>query len=167
MIKTLYSAVVFLLCSTFVYAQKAPAWGGGADVTDLSFGFSFTYISSYFKADKQLNWRQPFIDPQTGNPVTDELNAISSPTSPGFAVGFLTRYSLTDHLEVRTTPSLVFADRKLMYYYRTENPDKQIVEKKVTTTAFDLPLQLKLKSDRIGDLRGYLIGGAKLTTAIG
>ncbi|RYE15368.1 MAG: PorT family protein [Sphingobacteriales bacterium] len=165
MIKTFYPVLVGLLCcSNFLYAQKAPAWGGGADVTDLSFGFSFSYLSSYLKINKQPNWRDPFMDPEVpGRTVTGDVTSISSPNAPGFAVGFLTRYRLTDHVEVRTTPSLVFADRKLIYTYASGDP----VMKQINTTSFDIPLQLKLKSDRIGDFRAYLLGGAKVTAAIG
>ncbi|RCH56533.1 PorT family protein [Mucilaginibacter hurinus] len=166
MIKTVYLTVICLLsCSNLLHAQKAPAWGGGADVTDLSFGFSFTYVSSYLKINKQPDWQLPFIDPETGRTVTGEIASISSPDAPGFAVGFLTRYRINDHLEVRTTPSLVFADRKLIYKYQDATVEDKV--RQITTTAFDIPLQLKLKSDRIGDFRGYLIGGAKITAGIG
>ncbi len=168
MIKRFYIAFVCWFCFAGVAnAQHPPAWGGGADLNDFSFGFSFGYLSSYFKVSKQSSWRDPFFDPQNNARLTDELNAISSPNSSGFGVGFLARYSLTDHLEARVTPTLIFADKKIDYLYRNSNPDKQNVTKQVNTTAFDIPLLLKLKSDRIGDLRGYLIGGVKITQALG
>jgi len=147
-----------------LFAQ-VPAWGGGADQTDLSFGFTFSYVSSYFKIFKKPNWRDPFLDKDNNNqPVTSPLNSISSNNSPGFAVGFITRYRITDHLEVRATPSLVFADRTLSYVYETPS---QNTDKSVQTTTVDLPLSLKLKSDRIGDFRAYLLGGVKYSGAIG
>ncbi|RFZ85671.1 PorT family protein [Mucilaginibacter terrenus] len=156
---------VLLCCSNISRAQQfAPAWGGGADQTDLSFGFSFSYVSSNFKIVKQPNWRSPYFDADLGKPATDSLNSISSPSTPGFAVGFITRYRITDHLEVRTTPSLVFSDKKLIYTYaNTTEP----IEKQVQTTTVDLPLSLKLKSDRIGNMRAYLLGGVKFSGAIG
>ncbi|RYZ94005.1 MAG: PorT family protein, partial [Sphingobacteriaceae bacterium] len=70
MIKTFYSAVILICCSSIAYAQKPPSWGGGADVTDLSFGFSFTYVSSYLKIDKKPGWREPFVDPEDGAILT-------------------------------------------------------------------------------------------------
>jgi hypothetical protein len=154
---------VFLLCGNIAFAQRVPAWGGGADQQDLSFGFSFTYVSSDFKIGKQADFRDAFLD-ESGAQVKGPLNSISSKSTPGFAVGFLTRYRLTEHLEARTNPSLVFADRVLHYSYVNPSED---VDKKVQTTSLDIPLLLKLKSDRLGDFRAYVVGGLKYTQAIG
>jgi hypothetical protein len=155
--------ILFLLCSSLLRAQ-APAWGGGADQNDLSFGFTFSYVSSYYKIAKKPDWRQPYFDSNTNQYITDALNSISSPKTTGFAIGFLTRYRLEEHLEARVNPALVFADRSLYYTYPTSTDD---VTKQVQTTTFDFPLELKLKSDRIGDFRAYVLGGAKYSLAIG
>lgn len=166
MIKTRYLILMVLIgCSNLVFAQQlVPAWGGGADETDLSFGFSFSYVSNSFKITKRPDWRNPFFDTDNNVYVTDSLNSISSKSSPGFAVGFITRYRLTEHLEVRTTPSLVFADRGLSYKYQDPTKD---VDKQIQTTTIDIPFSMKLKSDRIGNLRAYLLGGIKFSGAIG
>jgi hypothetical protein len=155
--------VVLIFSSNLLFAQRVPAWGGGADQEDLSFGFSFTYVSSDFKIVKQPNFRNAFFD-ESGVQIKGPLNSISSNSTPGFGVGFLTRYRLTEHLEVRTTPSLIFADRTLHYSYVDPSED---VDKKVQTTSVDIPLSLKLKSDRLGDFRAYVLGGIKYTQAIG
>ncbi|MDR6940617.1 type IX secretion/gliding motility protein PorT/SprT [Mucilaginibacter pocheonensis] len=155
---------ILMLCGNLLFAQRVPAWGGGADLQDLSFGFSFAYVSSDFKITKKPDWRTPFTDPETGLPVTDQLNSISSKNLPGFSVGFLTRYRLTEHLEARLTPSLVFADRNLTYTYINTT---ESVTKQVQTTTIDVPLSLKIKSDRIGDFRAYILGGVKYSHAIG
>ena len=165
MIKAFYVALVILLfVAGTASAQIVPAWGGGADQKDLSFGFSFAGVSSYYKIDKTPNWQSPFLDPVNNNqPVTSALTSISSSYQQGFAVGFLTRYRLTDHLEARLTPSLVFTDREIIYTY-ISSPAQS---KTVSTTAVDVPLLLKIKSDRLGNFRGYLIGGLKYTEALG
>lgn len=154
---------MLFFCSNCLFAQSVPAWGGGADLKDMSFGFSFSYVSNYFKIDKSPNWRQPFYD-NDGNQITTPLNSINSAYSQGFAVGFLTRFRLTDHLETRIAPSLVFADRNLTYTYSTPSLN---TNKSVQSTMVDLPLSLKLKSDRVGDFRAYLLGGVKYSQAIG
>ncbi|MFA6085597.1 porin family protein [Mucilaginibacter sp.] len=157
--------VILMCCSNALFAQQLiPAWGGGADQVDLSFGFSFSYVSSDFKIVKKPDWRKPFFDADNNSYVTDSLNSISSKSLPGFAVGFITRYRITDHLEVRVTPSLVFSDRSVSYKYKTASQD---VDKTVQTTTVDFPLSLKLKSDRIGNMRAYLLGGMKFSSAIG
>ncbi|MFD2873926.1 outer membrane beta-barrel protein [Mucilaginibacter ximonensis] len=163
MIKRYLLVVNLVLCCGNLFAQSVPKWGGGADQSVQSFGFSFSYVSSYFKIDKNPDWRKPFIDKE-GLKVADSLNSISSPNSVGFAVGFLYRYRITDHLEVRTTPSLVFADRVVNYTYTNASFN---TSRTVQSTSVDLPLGIKLKSDRIGDFRGYILGGIKYTQAIG
>jgi hypothetical protein len=166
MIKRYLITLLILIGSgNLLFAQQfVPAWGGGADETDLSFGFSFSYVNSDFKIVKQPDWRTPFVDPETGLNVTKPLTGISSHGTPGFGVGFITRYRLTDHLEVRTTPSLIFSDRTLTYTFEdTAEP----INKQVQATTVDVPLSLKLKSDRVGNLRAYLMGGVKFSGAIG
>ncbi|MGZ3873844.1 MAG: type IX secretion/gliding motility protein PorT/SprT [Mucilaginibacter sp.] len=157
-------AIILLLLSSNMLLAQVPAWGGGADQSDLSFGFSFSYVSSYFKIDKKPGWRNPFFDEGTNRYITDSLKSISSKSSPGFAVGFITRYRVTDHLELRTTPSLVFADRVIDYAYTGTAPP---TSKQLQVTNIDLPLSLKLKSDRVGDFRAYLLGGVKYSLAVG
>src|ERR1700733_3329373 len=100
MIKTLYLTIIlFFLCSNLLLAQ-APAWGGGADQNDLSFGFSFSYVSNYYKIVKKPDWRNPYFDPGVNRYITDSVKSISSNPTPGFAIGFVTRYRLTEHIEV-------------------------------------------------------------------
>jgi hypothetical protein len=165
MIKIRYLTLLLLLfISNCLFAQFVPAWGGGADLKDMSFGFSFASVNSYYKIDKNPDWRAPFIDVANGGvPVTGAVNSISSGYSQGFGVGFLTRYRLTEHLEARITPSLIFVDKILTYTY-DNTPD---IKKTVSSTAVDIPLLMKLKSDRIGDFRAYILGGVKYTQAIG
>ena len=164
MIKTRYLIVVaFLLGSNLLLAQ-APAWGGGADQTDLSFGFNFGYVSSYYKIVKKPDWRTPFFDPGVNKNITDSLSSIGSKPLPGFAIGFVTRYRVFENLEVRITPSLIFADRSLTYTYPTASED---VTKQVQPTIVDFPLSLKLRSDRVGNFRAYILGGLKYSQSIG
>jgi hypothetical protein len=162
--KTKYLLLVLMLFFGKNIFAQAPAWGGGADQAEYSFGFSFQYVNSYFKIDKKPDWRKPYFDPGVGHNITDSVNSISSPSSPGFAVGFVARYNLTDNIELRTTPSLVFADRTISYTYATPS---QNVDKSVQATSVEFPLLLKLKSDRIQDFRAYMIAGIKYTESIG
>jgi hypothetical protein len=164
--KRYLTIILFVFCCNLAFGQDhAPSWGGGADQKDLSFGFTFAYVSNYYKIDKKPNWRNPFYDPQNGNElVTPALNSISSANAPGFAVGFLTRYRITEHLEARFSPLLVFADRTASYGYVDTTYN---VTKSVSTTTIDFPILLKIKSDRIDDYRGYIIAGLKYSYSLG
>lgn len=155
--------IVAVLFGQLAIAQSQ-AWGGGADENDLSFGFSFQYILQDYKIIKKPDWRTPFFDPELKRDLTSPLTSISSRSSPGFTVGFITRYRLTEHIEARTTPALVFADRELNYTF--ENPLDN-TNRQVQTTTIDVPLLLKLRSNRINNFRAYILGGVKYSMAVG
>ncbi|WDF56823.1 type IX secretion/gliding motility protein PorT/SprT [Mucilaginibacter sp. KACC 22063] len=163
MINKRYILILFFIitCTGKLFAQYVPSWGGGADQQDFSFGFTFQFVNADFKIVKDQNWRRPFRDTEYPyHNVTDSLNSMSSKSTPGFAIGFVSRYSLNDHIEIRSTPLLSFTDKRINYEYQT---DKYSQEKQVQNTSVDIPLSLKLKSDRIADFRLYLIGGIKYT----
>lgn len=164
-LRHLFLGILLLLGKTlFAQEEIVKAWGGGADYKDLSFGFTFQYVSTDYKIIKNADWRDPSL--------IGTIGSISSKSSQGFGIGFITRYSLTDHLEARVTPTLVFADRLLSYGYAQLDPaysletENNIVDKELQTTVAEFPLLLKLKSDRLGNFRGYLIGGVKYSQLI-
>lgn len=153
----------------FLNAAKAQNWGGGIDDNTLHFGFTFQYISSEFKFLKKADWTKGFVEPAAdGNPATpetDKLNALYSKTSPGFGIGLLVNLKVTEHSDLRFTPTLVFNDR-LAYYDFIVKGAPVTYEKRVQATMVDLPIGFKLKSDRRNNFRGYMIGGAKYSLDI-
>lgn len=135
---------------------KAQNWANGIDDDKFNWGYSFQYVSVQYKIWKNPNWRDPFLD-ASGNQVTEGLNSISSNPTAGFAIGFVGNRKITNNLDLRLTPSLVFTERKINYSYIMGDP----IEKKVNATMIDLPLGLKLKSDRLMNFRAYMLGGLK------
>lgn len=153
-----------LLLIAMVNLADAQNWGGGNDDEDYNFGFTFQYVAAEYKLIKRSNWRQPYFDTGIGNYVTDTLRAISSPPTAGFGIGFLLNLRLAKHSDLRFTPTLVFSDRIINYDYVTPgtfNPTQARIEKKYQATMVEFPLGLKLKSDRLKNFRGYMIGGLK------
>lgn len=162
--KLLLIVIIFLTAST----TKAQNWGGGIDQEDFNWGFSFQYIASEYKIIRKPNWRDVFLDyEQNDRPITDKLNSISSPLSAGFGIGFVINYKLTKNLDLRSTPTLVFNDRLVDYQYEipSVNGPSDFVDgktqQKVSATMVDLPLGIKLKSERRKDFRAYVLLGAK------
>lgn len=167
-----------------IYAQN---WGGGVDDEDWSFGFNFQYISAEYKILKNANWRAPFFEvpnslgvsynPTSGLPVTGTVNAISSPPTQGFGLGFVVNRRITNNVDLRSTPSIIFSDRNLIYEYEQLPPINlgngqtktydNIIEKKVQATMFEVPLGVKIKSNRLNNVRAYFLGGAKYSIDIG
>ena len=161
MIKFYYLSLFFLFLHSIVFAQEN--WGGGGDDKKLNFGFSFQYISSEYKILKKSTWRDPYFDQQSNAFVTDSLYSISSPLSQGFGLGFVSDLKVADHVNVRFTPSLSFTDRVLDYHYSDPSKYRQ---QKVPATMVDLPLAIKIKSDRQINFRAYMIGGARYSLDI-
>ncbi len=160
--------LLILLFSVIALNAKAQNWGGGIDEESFNWGFGFQYVASEFKITRTPNWRDVFLDyEQYNRPITDRLNSISSPLSAGFGIGFVLNLKLTKNLDLRSTPTLVFNDRLVDYQY--ELPSVNIpteftegrTQQKVSATMVDLPLGIKLKSERRRDFRAYLLLGAK------
>jgi hypothetical protein len=159
--------LIFLFSLSIINA-KAQNWGGGIDQEDFNWGFGFQYVASEFKIIRNVNWRTPFnnqdpLQGKTGD-ITDSLKSISSLLSPGFGVGFVLNYKVTPHLDVRSTPSLVFNDRIVDYVYDEPslvNNNFSEKQQKIQSTMVDFPLTLKLKSDRRRDFRAYMLVGLK------
>jgi hypothetical protein len=159
---------VFGICFLLSQGLQAQNWGGGVDEDALHFGFTFQYLNSEYKILKKKNWRDPFVD-ENGDRVTDSLNSIFSKSSPGFGIGFVSDYRLGENADLRFTPTLVFNDRKIYYEYQNDGPLRMSavpVEKKVIATMVDLPLGIKLKSDRRMNYRAYILAGAKYSMNI-
>ncbi|SFA55937.1 probable protein-translocating porin PorT [Pedobacter suwonensis] len=183
MIRKLSFILSLLMVSTATFAQN---WGGGIDDEDWSFGFNFQYISAEYKIHKKPNWRSPFYevpnaldpsyDPNSGIPITPNLNAISSAPSQGFGLGFVMNRMISDNFDIRATPSLIFSDRVVTYEYEPMAPIdvgngqtknfQTVVDKKVQATMFEFPLGIKVKSNRLNNFRMYWLGGAKYSIDI-
>jgi hypothetical protein len=147
------------LCS---YAQGN--YGGGVDDEIVHFGFTFQYIQSEFKIYKKTDWQKRNFssEPPSNANRTDSIYSISSPIAPGFGLGFVTNLRLGNNADLRFTPSLVFTDRLLNYTFRTAEPE----QREVLATMIDLPIGIKLKSDRRLNFRAYLLAGGKFSSDI-
>lgn len=83
--------------------------------------------------------------------------------SPGFQLGLMATGRLSNRFELRFNPQLMFTDRTLYYKLKYPDPlDGEEVEKKVESVIFSFPLQVKFRSDRIGNFRVYMMGGGKI-----
>ncbi len=150
--------LTLLIGLLFVFGNtKAQNWGGGNDDEKLNFGFTFQYVAAEYKILKTANWRTPFTNPDNNLPATSNLTSVSSPVSTGFGIGFVVNTRVTSNIDLRLTPTLVFNDRKINYTYETDEP----ISKKVQATMVELPLGVKVKSDRLMNFRAYMLGGLK------
>ncbi len=88
--------------------------------------------------------------------LNDTFKQVQPKWGPGFNLGLIGNLRLTRFVDLRFIPTLLFAEKGIM------TVDQDGIEKteKVESIYMHLPLQLKFKSDRIGNFRFYgLLGG--------
>lgn len=119
------------------------------DDRKLTYGFLIGLHSTAY----QIKYADRFVTQDF-----DTVYSIEPGWSPGFSLGFIVNYRLTDLLDFRITPKVAFYEHTLRYRYTDETPTE---EKLVETTMVELPLLLKYKSERRGNIRMYMVGGVK------
>lgn len=119
------------------------------DQKKLSYGFLIGLHSTAY----QIKYSDRFVTPDL-----DTVYSVEPTWSPGFSLGFIVNYRLTDLLDFRITPKVAFYEHSLRYLYTDETVTE---EKLVETTMVELPVLLKYKSERRGNIRMYMIGGVK------
>lgn len=112
----------------------------------VSYGFMIGLHTSGY----QVNYADEFVTPQY-----DTVSSVMAAFSPGFSLGFLVNYRVNEFLDLRIMPKAGFYTHKLQYTYTDESTVEQFVE----STHVELPLLLKYKSMRRGNVRMYMIGG--------
>jgi hypothetical protein len=81
--------------------------------------------------------------------------------SPGFGLGLNATAKLSNRFEARFNPQLMFTDRSITYKLKYRDPiDGDLTTKKIESVIFTFPFQIKFNSDRIGNFRVYMLGGA-------
>lgn len=91
----------------------------------------------------------------------DTFNAIYVKAGPGIHFGLVCTYKLHDLLDIRAIPSFALQQRTIRFEQR-KSPDTTF-NKTTESAMFQLPLEVKFKSERNDDFRVYLLGGTLLS----
>jgi hypothetical protein len=154
----LYGAkIIVLLIIVFCHAETAfsqkQRWvnknNPNYDDRKLSYGFLIGLHTSAY----QIKYADRFV-----THAFDTVYSVEGGWSPGFSLGFIVNYRITDLLDFRITPKVAFYEHTLRYLYTNET---RAEEELVETTMVELPLLLKYKSERRGNIRMYMVGGVK------
>jgi len=96
-------------------------------------------------------------------------NVTSTPT-PGFSVGILANLRLGKNTDLRFIPSLLFGERILNFdilRYKTNSQTGEVeklmvgIQKSITSTIIEIPLEFRYKSKRLNNFRAYVLAGLK------
>jgi len=118
------------------------------------FGLSLSAVRSRFQLEHDPSFLQ-----QDSILVSDPRNA------PGLSLRLVAALNLSYRFELRFNPGLIFTDRPILYKLNPNYPGDMDqghnVKKSVESIITTFPLDVKFKSDRIGNFRVYMLGGVK------
>lgn len=152
--KSCFLALCLLLifCDS-LFAQKE-IYREEQDNKPYYFGLSLSTVRSRFQIEHDPSFLQQ-----------DSILVAEPGNAPGLSLRLVAALNLSHRFELRFNPGLIFTDRPILYKLNPAYPGdfdqgfdvKKSVESIVTT----FPLDLKFKSDRIGNFRVYMLGGVK------
>jgi hypothetical protein len=87
----------------------------------------------------------------------DSLKWVRSSPKLGFNLGIISELRLHKYITLRFVPNLSFAERNLQYYF--EGHDTIVRTKTIESTFINFPLDLKLRSKRLGNFGAYILAG--------
>lgn len=93
----------------------------------------------------------------------DTILAARPKGSPGFSTGFLVALRINEDWNLRFLPGVSFYERAVWYQFKNAPQDRQVIE----STFVELPLNVKYKSERRGNVRMYLTAGVKTGFEVG
>lgn len=141
---------VLMLSSIALLGQKKkPLNLPNFDDRPYHWGFILAYTQSSFYID-----REPEFD------FSDSLFYIDPESVGAFAVGPLASLDITPNIHLRTGIVLTFQDRNINYGFWL-NDTLEVFKKKVHSVYTEVPLMLKLRTNRINNYALYATGGIK------
>lgn len=136
------------LSSFVVYSQNySPLNLPNYDLKAVHFGFLLGINNLDFKIKQ--------------NPNKDEsIFVLRSQDQKGFNMGVVTNFRLNRNLDLRLTPTLSLAERKIMYQIEENNVINE-EKKTIESTFIEMPVNFKYKSERYHNSRVYILSGLK------
>lgn len=140
-----------LLASVSGFAQKE-IYREEQDQKPYYFGLTLSTVYSHFLMEHDPSFLQQ-----------DTIMTAQSLNSPGISFRLVAALNLNNRFELRFNPGLIFTNRPIAYQLKYADLDHSTyVEKSVESIITTFPLDLKFKSDRIGNFRVYMLGGGKV-----
>ena len=138
--------LVFLLININLSAQKQkPKNESWYDEKLIHFGFSLGFNAMDFN----ITPSQKYLEHDSLYPEVSKLN-------PGINIQIVTDLRPANHMDIRFLPGVSFGQRTIRYY------KNQVIYndgQKLESSFLEFPLLLKLKGDRLNNVRPYVIGG--------
>jgi Outer membrane protein beta-barrel domain len=156
-LRLFFSLFVAILLTQGVFAQETRRhFQADYDAKTLRFGYFLGLTNTNFN----VKFNNYFVN-------KDNYYSITSPSTFGLKMGGLANFRLNDYFDFRILPTVAIYGRRLEYkYFDTALPDtdpnkfKENTELRETAW-FEIPMMLKYKSERRGNVRMYVFGGLR------
>jgi hypothetical protein len=142
-----------LLCGQAVVAQKNRGNLNLPDYDDKQLHYGFLL-------GVNLNRYQIYNTPQ----YASNEYLLNPKFTPGFSLGLVATYQFSEYFGLRFSPQASFNERVLEF---TNLQTGEVAERRIESTIVDFPLLIKLKAQRRGNTRAYLLAGIKPSIALG
>ena len=139
---------LILLSLTSVWGQnKVKENLADYDEQWIHYGFLMSGHTSQYR----IRYNESFLQPQY-----DSIHSIIPDKLGGFKLGFVVNMYVFQYLDFRILPTVGFYENTLTYRYTDGNTNRHLKD----ATMMELPMLLKYKSVRRGNIAMYLVGGA-------
>ena len=144
-----------------VYAQKERIeYLPNFDKRTLHFG--------YYLGLNSINYKFEYKDPYTYSPIPPENKELSVAldNAYGFNIGFVVDLRLHNNINLRLEPGLMSNSAAFSFLNANVGPENPGYggttkpERKITGTYLHIPLLFKFSTNRLNNIRPYIIGGA-------
>lgn len=144
--------ILCLLVSTSSFAQWKEMYREEQDQKPYYFGLSLSAVYSRFYIEHHPTFLQQ-----------DSIMVAQSVNSPGISLRLVAALNMSNRFELRFNPGLIFTSRPISYTLNYKDPDNgYFVTKSIESIITTFPLDIKFKSDRIGNFRVYMLGGGNV-----
>ncbi len=89
--------------------------------------------------------------------TSDSIRAVEGLYGQGFNLGIVTNLKIGQYFDFRFLPTLSFADRTLQY----TTASSTLIDKRIEAVFFEMPFQIRYKSEPYNDLKVFVLGGVK------
>jgi hypothetical protein len=142
--------IVFILVFSLIHLnlsgqKQKPKNESWYDEKLVHFGFSLGFNAMDFN----ITPSQKYLESDSLYPEVSKLN-------PGINIQIVTDFRPGKHMDIRFLPGVSFGQRNIRYY---KNKVLYNDQQRLESSFLEFPLLLKLKGDRLNNVRPYVIGG--------
>jgi len=96
----------------------------------------------------------------------DSVLAVNPLNTGGLGIGGMHTFRISEHFDARVVfPQLLFVNKTIQYTLKYPGTDESTyTTQNIESILLGIPVQVKFKSDRIGNFRVYMMGGVKWET---